>query len=118
MLSKLQKIEKVKSKYEWDDCICGGTDECRLNPNPNRTFHSYSCKLNHHHNKRIYAQTTRRKQIRQERRKNHECIYCVKPVEPIITYHQACECCRAKYNQKGKETTIIVSGIKEETSNL
>jgi len=111
MITKQQKIEKVKLKYDWADCICGGTAECRTNPNPNRTFHSHSCKLNHQHNKRVYAQTIRRRLIRQARREKHLCIYCEDKVKPKLVYHQACECCRTKYNQKG---TIIVSGIKEE----
>ena len=117
MLSKIQKIEKVKSKYIWDDCFCGGTDECRKNPNPNRTFHSHSCKLNHQHNKRVYAQTIRRRIVRANRKANHQCIYCVTPITPKLVYHQACECCRTKYRQKGKEeTTIIVSGIEGKNS--
>lgn len=117
MLTKQQKMDNMIEKYDWEDCFCGGTDECIKNPNPNRTFHSHSCKLNHQNNKRIYAQTITRQKRRHERRANHQCIHCGVSVKPKLVYPQACPKHYEKYilkpQKRKKEVSIVVQELND-----
>ena len=118
MKTKQQKTELIKSRYNWNDCICGGTEELRVNPNRRTSFHSPTCKTNHNNNRRTEYSTTIRRLQRQQRRENNECIYCAKSCEPIIIYHQACNCCREKYGydktkKKEANTNIVVQKLNE-----
>jgi len=102
----IENCKRRNNSNIWNDCICGITE---INLKKNRNYsHSPKCKENHKINS-YDNRISQRRNRRAERRKNHQCIYCAIPVQPIIKYPQACDCCRDKYTPKKQ---VVVQGLK------